>query len=37
MGVVDLSGILLNETDHRVIHLSKLRQTTSELDILHHL
>ena len=35
-GVVDSSGILLSEADHWVIHLSKLRRTTGELDILHH-
>ena len=36
MGVVDSSSILLSEADHRVIHSSKLRRTTDELDILHH-
>ena len=37
MGVVELLGILLNEANHWVIHLSKFGQMTDELDILHHL
>ena len=37
MGVVDSLGILLSEANHRVIHSSKLRQTTGELDVLYHL
>ena len=29
MGMVDLSGNLLSETDHQVIHSSKLEQMTA--------
>ena len=37
MRVVDSSGILFNEVDDWVIHPSKLKWTTSKLNILHHL